>query len=63
MTIRGYKRNYITNFIQKISFLRFALFGTSSGIFEFLYSLKYYISYMTLIYLENIFTKDINNIL
>ncbi len=55
MTILGYKRNYITNFIQKLSFLRFALFGTSSGIFKFLYSLKY--SYF--LYDTNIFKKYI----
>jgi hypothetical protein len=34
-------RNYITNFIQKISLLRFALEDESVVLYNFLYSLKF----------------------
>jgi hypothetical protein len=46
MTVHGNKRNYITNFIQKISFIRYALIQSSVSLFMFQFNLKYsYFSY------------------
>jgi hypothetical protein len=41
MTINGHKRNYITNFIQKISFMRYALIQSSITLFMFQFNLRY----------------------
>ena len=41
ITIYGNKRNYITNFIQKISFMRYALVQTSISLFLFQYNLRF----------------------
>jgi hypothetical protein len=35
------RRNYLTNFIQKISLMRFVLVGEDILLYSFLYNLKY----------------------
>ncbi len=41
ITIFGNKRNYTTNFIQKISFIRYALIQSNISLFMFQYNLKF----------------------
>ena len=41
ITIYSNKRNYITNFIQKISFIRYALIQSNISLFMFQYNLKF----------------------
>jgi hypothetical protein len=41
LNIHGNKRNYLTNFIQKISFMRYSLLGSTIYLFIFQYNLRF----------------------